>query len=83
MPKTFKYPVGAEVTVKRNCDHGEFHRSTAFVLATFVFTDNNGMAQNFYALHVPVGASAHPFCMSEDRILGRVNVRSKNGDDET
>jgi hypothetical protein len=74
----FKYPVGAEVSVKVECDKGDTHRSTGTIVTQFPW---GSVLWYVVVLSKDGGASERIELVEEADITGRVNVRTKkNGD---
>ena len=73
----FKYPVGAEVKFRQQCVAFETHLTSVVVLSAFTFVDRVGGVHNFYAVCQPNVVGGKPFCIHENLIIGRVNVRGK------
>lgn len=77
----FKYPVGSEVVVKQLCDVGETHRKNVVILAAFVSFTADDESRNFYAVETDA-VGGRPFCVHENLIIGRVNVRTNAAREE-
>jgi len=69
----FKYPVGAEVEFKLECDHGDIHRVKGVIVSAFS-TDTFGER---YVIDYGSGLEIS----HDEKIVGRINTgkRVKNG----
>lgn len=81
----FKYPVGAEVRFRRQCNFGETHLVEGVILSSFHATFASG-EENYYSImydRKPNAPIPEIEIVIEMMILGRVNVRAKKNGDES